>query len=298
MFEVPAAKRLKRSELFDYDPKDVLGPESDIETIENNESENEPPSYSFEYDLVKQQPTTPSSYAQETDLAKEEAAFQFNLFRPLAKPVTSKTKDDNQLANAQPDPQPALISLRSPSPPAADPAKPKFRTHRADSYYFTASISPSRLTCLRNAYSQSAISAATVQALCARSWPGAYLPWRVVHLPAHRKQVLVHKGAAVVSLSPKGQSSLDDVKARSRARPSKKRRDLLKLKAERRQRVVDESKTKEEHEKEKKNKKNRERKLKRRAKERKEKEEKRAVARTNGEDEEEKDDEDSGNEVK
>jgi len=291
MFEVPAAKRVKRSKLFDDDASELDESIHTNKAGENSNHESQPdviPSYGFEYDFIDQQPRpinenqAPDEPGQPQDEAEAET-FQFNLFRPNPnlKPSRSQDEDKDPSATAtaapqsKPKPAPVLISLRSPSPlNVADPSL-ALRQHRPDSYYFTvtASTPPEVLKSLRASYAESAISAATIHQQLARSWSGMYLPWRVVELPAHARQVVVHRmelSSDDTSRSVTGQSLDEKTSGRGRARPSKKRREVRKGKARARQRIIDESKTKEEHEREKKNRKNRERKLKRRAKERRE----------------------------
>ncbi|KAJ8606809.1 hypothetical protein MRB53_040676 [Persea americana] len=144
--------------------------------------------------------------------------------------------------------QPALISIRSPTPEA------------------TAFLGEGE-TILKDS---------------ARSWPGMHLSWRILSLPAHPKQIVVNRVSEIGTRLHNNDSASKLSKPVSlrepsrRPRPSKKRRDLSKKKFAHRQALIDETKTKEEHEKEKRNKKNRDRKMKRRAKERREKDEAKA----------------------
>ena len=268
MFDLPTAKRLKRSDFFDNEPIEAQHDNIEEDVVAADKSiDDQIPSYGFEYDFITQQTIEPSANVQTPDIqAEAEEAFQFNLFKPASKPPIPTTNDTNQIL----EPQPALISLRSPSP---QPTNIHFPTDRPPSYYFTASLSPATLSRLRARYAECAITPATLQARASTPWPGTHLPWRIISLPAYAKQVVVHDPgtSAGSSLKP-----VLEPENRKRTRPSKKRRDLLKVKAERRVRVIDETKSKEEHEREKRSKKNRERKLKRRAKERKEREEARA----------------------
>lgn len=272
MFETPAAKRLKRSELFSVG---VEVQQSDLRFQDEAEQEHQQDetgiNYGFEYDFVQehQYQTSLDQQAQETD------EYQFNLFRPSSKPIV-KLNLQNSESTPKVEAQPPLISLRSPSPDATFNST---ATCRPSSYYFTSSLPQATLTNLRKSYNDSAISTTALLKKSQFSWPGTSLPWRVIHLPAHRKQVVIHNFVSQSTATlPTEISASEDKVIRRRTRPSKKRRDLLKLKAAKRQALIDESKTKEEHEREKKNRKNRERKLKRRAKERREKDEKRAGA--------------------
>lgn len=275
MFEVPAAKRLKRSELFD-DSTLQISPDT-VALIDDGQPDLP---YHFEYDLVEQ-PTEQSFVASAvTEIPKEEA-FQFNLFQPRSKPLQPQDTSTSEGIASNSSQRPHFISIRSPSPvQLSDPNNLDFVRKRPDSYYFTASLPAATLQVLRQQYAHSAISTGDLQQLSTRPWPGASLPWRVIRLPAHRKQTLVHKQGVALATSSRldrGTVQSENAASRRRARPSKKHRDVLRKKALKRQRVIDETKTKEEYEREKKNRKNRERKLKKRAKERREKEEKRVA---------------------
>lgn len=277
MFEVPAVKRVKRSEIFDHD----IDAEADIQVNDASTEEITVLNYGFEYDFVDSniQPTQSENMKEET--------FEFNLFRANPKaqlpPSSGESKLEARDTSAQhtSKSEPALISIRSPTPePSGEAAEGRLSRSRPDAYYFTASTSYTTLNRLHQEYSKSAVSGENILNESKKSWGGMHLSWRVLHLPAHVKQFVedrtakaedVHLKDAVNQIKTSTATSMRNTQRR--ARPSKKRRDLTRRKSAHRQAVIDETKTKEEHEKEKRNKKNRERKLKRRAKERKEKEE-------------------------
>lgn len=280
MFEAPAAKRVKRFELFSSEA-DI---EANLLPDDVNQDENTLPDYGFDYEFVESNVVAP------VEEARKEETFQFNLFRTATK-TTSNVKnsepESNATANTNPtqeaqEPQVALISIRSPTPEPSGATGPGgLNRPRPDSFYFTASAPSSALEKLHQEYSKSTISGEAILTGSRRPWPGTHLPWRIISFPTHLKQIVEDRtGTKDVGLSVQSQApavTTSDMiaarKARQRPRPSKKRRDLLKKKSVHRQALIDASKTKEEHEKEKRNKKNRERKLKRRAKERREKEE-------------------------
>lgn len=294
MFEVPAAKRVKRSELYDVDhnlAETVLS--STSKKALDGDNGHIIPDYGFDYEFVDQ--TSQSPVLPKDDPEPQNEAYAFNLFRRSSKPILAASvgeakfteNDPYSAAPEAPQPKPALISLRSPSPLPEDVSKTTFATSRPDSYYFTASLPASSLARLQQTYAVSATTGSSILSLSStQQWPGTALPWRVISLPAHRKQVIVHKASKqftqpLANATSKQDTGISD-RAKRRARPSKTRRDMLKSRAAKRQISIDESKTKEEHEREKKKRKNREQKLKRRAKERKEKEERRARGETMG----------------
>lgn len=282
MFENPAAKRVKRWELSD--DEHILEPKK-----HNSSTADEAavPNYGFEYDFIELQSSSTGQVKPADSTKNDDEAFHFNLFRPAAKRRTS-IQADSYLSNTGFDSnnqsgqvsRPALISIRSPSPAAEPESDTKvYEDPRSDSYYFTSCLPTTKLQELQESYEAAAISVSQLQSLKQRSWPGTGLPWRVVHLPAHRKQVVVHKVTLKDQASAMTSSTTinNDLERVRRARPSKRKRNLLKDRAAKRQQIIDESKTKEEHEREKKARKNREQKLKRRAKERQLKEEKRSA---------------------
>lgn len=278
MFETPAAKRVKRSELLE----NLEGVGTDLQKDDASADENSVPNYGFEYEFVESTIAPPV-----LENAKEES-FQFNLFKAPSKAQvqTGKSEPETEIEDLPSAPnaakaQPVLISIRSPTPEfSGEAAEGGLSRSRPDTFYFTASISSSTLR-LRQEYAEAATTGEIVVSDSLRAWKGTDLSWRVLNLPAHPKQIVEDRTAEAEQWSSKnagestatvnGSAAVNH--AQRRPRPSKKRRDLLRRKANHRQTIIDATKTKEEHEKEKRNKKNRERKLKRRAKERKEKEE-------------------------
>ncbi|KAK5103314.1 hypothetical protein LTS08_002727 [Lithohypha guttulata] len=285
MFEIPGAKRVKRTEFFERDNDneqrtliDGQKKHSDVDVDETL------PDYGFDYEFIDQ--TTTASTQQAETTSEKEQTFQFNLFRPA--PQSSQKQSSALTPSTETTCQnttgsvPALISIRSPSPAVSQEAeRGLYHTSRPDSYYLTSCVPPEKQQRLRESYAAAAVTGNFIlDTLSTRHWPGASLSWRVIHLPTNRKQVVLQKTPSLTKLpsssTVKGTAMINNENPRTgrRPRPSKKRRDLLRDRAAKRQRIIDESKSKEEHEKEKRNKKNRERKLKRRAKERREKEEK------------------------
>jgi len=301
MFEVPRAKRLKRSELFDNNSNESIertNQKDNAETsTEAGADEQTIPDYGFEYDFIKPD-TSSTEIIQIQDLKSEpeaeaeapDQAFHFNLFAPPSKPQQTTTTATTDTQSTPPTPQtsqptkPTLISIRSPSP-TPSPLNNNPEPQIPASYYFTSALPTTTIAHLQQSYATTAISASTVLSLSRTAWPGTHHPWRVITLPAHRGQLVIHNTGSILPQptptpsnltnqpSPHHNNNDDSRTSRTRTnRPSKTKRQALKARAQHRRALIDETRTKEEHEREKKNKKNRERKVKRRAKERREKE--------------------------
>ncbi|KAJ9657433.1 hypothetical protein H2198_004308 [Neophaeococcomyces mojaviensis] len=291
MFEVPNAKRLKRSELLEDNSNERVSLTAKSQEIEiealvgTSEGEEEVPNYGFEYDFIDRA-TSEAQPVLEQEPEPAEETFQFNLFlAPADRPAPTATA--SSATETEPKSGPALISIRSPSPaPLNDISASNFAQQRPDSYYLTSSLPVSTQQRLQESYTSSAVSADTILALSRKAWPGTSLPWRVINLPCNPRQIIVHKvrhqpGSNTSDIQQPRVTTTDiNNKINRRPRPSKKRRLMIRAKVQKRRALIDESKTKEEHEKEKKNKKNRDRKVKRRAKERREKEESRKAGDT------------------
>lgn len=247
MFEEPAAKRVKRSDIFDIDSPDSRSDSGS----DDADGSAQPMSYRLDFEIVDNVVPPTRAKAQHNDQEHEEEGFAFNLFRPQSTQIN-------------------VVKIRSPS--VISDAEPGLSVTRPLSYYLTDRSTKHLRTQQLEAFATSAVSTEELQQIAQRCWPGTATPWRVIHLPAHKGQIIVH---SAVTSNAKTEQHPDATNPSRRARVSKKRRDLLRSKATKRQRLIDETKTKEEHEREKKNKKNRERKLKRRAKERQEKQQRR-----------------------
>lgn len=278
MFEIPSAKRVKRSQLFDSESDSDKGyakaPEIPRSRKNNHDDKKDIeidgiPNYGFEYDFIRQNSAHTSPQPASLPTQQNPETYHFHLFKPATAQISPDPSSQThaQQAQQQSQPQPISISIRSPSPPSTTAHPPILKDLRPASYYFTSALPPATLSHLRSTYSTSAISGRTILSLSQTPWPGTHQPWRVIHLPAHPKQVVVHKSLS----TPGKRHPSPDAPARARVggkpRPSKKRRE----RARRTRPRIDESKSKEQHEREKRTRKNRERKVKRRAKEREEK---------------------------
>ena len=246
MFEEPAAKRVKRSDIFD----NVSDSDSQAGSDDNTDAQR-PLQYRLDFDIVENVTVAHKNEAIEKGQEDDEAGFAFNLFRPQ---------------------QPAANVVKIRSPSVASEAEPGLSRGRPASFYFTDRISSQQRSNQLKSFAVAAVSGLEIQQASDHSWPGMAMSWRLVSLPAHNRQVVMHRTAKIEKSQKQAEMTEVVVK---RARLSKKRRDLARSKAVKRQRIIDETKSKEEHEREKRNKKNREQKLKRRAKERQEKEERR-----------------------
>ncbi|KIW80173.1 hypothetical protein Z517_06788 [Fonsecaea pedrosoi CBS 271.37] len=320
MFEVPDAKRVKRSDLFrdDHDDDDVddtlpgsRGSSRSVSpcptTHPKDDGENVlRPSYGFEYEFVapptasspKQKrkaklgsdlraPTKPESESAvnpkqegEEEGEEEPLEFQFRLFtsskksrsttttsaarRPSQDDVTTTTTTTTTtIADTR------IRLSRTPEPAALEESLSLenahfLRPHRPDSYYFTSALPDEATQALRTQYADVAVSTADILSRATRTkWPGAALPWRLIHVQLlHGKD----RSAGAQPLRSSTSSSSSGSK-----RPSKKRRILLRRRLALRQELAAQAKATEETEREKRTRRNREKKVKRKEREKRKK---------------------------
>lgn len=283
MFQVPAAKRLKRSELFeDVDErehpktKDVADP-----VVTPKIDSKNPPAYHFEFEYVNTKSTSGTGPKDQTTVSDE---FTFNLFRPA--PRSSKTATHNSPDQTVPLVATNRISIKSPSPPPDSVAAGRFDKPRPDSDYFTAAFSADHQATVREQFAVSAISGESVRHLSTLPWPGSACSWRIIALPAHSTQIVVDKTSRkgrlaaaallVASAAPDARDHDENPDerpaSRRRCRASKKRRIFMRVRAQKRVELQKVEEKRLETEQEKRAQKNRERKAKRRMKEKRDKE--------------------------
>lgn len=279
MFQVPAAKRLKRSELFeDVDEQEHAKTKDAPNTVVTHEVDsNNPPAYYFDFEYVNTKSTSEVEPKDQTAVSDE---FTFNLFRPA--PRSSKTVTHDLPDQTVPLAATNRISIKSPSPPPDSVSAGRFDKPRPDSDYFTAAFNADHQAAVREQFAVSAISGKTVQRLSTLPWPGSACSWRIISLPAHSKQIVVDKTSRkgrlaaaalfVASAAPDAPDHDERPAARRRCRASKKRRIFMRVRAQKRVELQKVEEKRLETEQEKRAQKNRERKAKRRIKEKRDKE--------------------------
>jgi hypothetical protein len=276
MFASPPAKRIRRSEVFDSPGTNSTTSSSDEEVTETTNikeiQENIGLTYHFDYDLIENAGGRVTKFAHlQVDGTKPEAkdesipnqeappgdnAFEFRLFstRPLTPTEAGvDAKSDQKLASTR-------INIRSPTPD--EPSDGRFlNPHRPQGYYFASDTElPS--------FASSAVSSLGILNSSHDPWPGAAVPWRVIHLCSSSTKDRT-RASRVKSNSISYPTLNTSSSLQSRRKPSKKRRIQLRT----RTKLLDaRAKEKEEHLREKKTRLNRERKVKRREKEKAEKE--------------------------
>lgn len=243
--------------------------------------------YGFEYDFINrqlgQQTTKPTRQDGADSETKAQETYEFRLFSNSSRSSKqtaagvlprihrsssgdeSESKDtttdhhDTQHA----DPGKLTISVRlSPTPPlgqtwpaATDEGAFLPPRHRPESCYFTAALPPSTQQALKSQYASSALSG---QAILLKSlttqWPGAHVPWRVIHIP-------LSSSSSVRNSRP---NPTVPSTSKSKSKPSKKRRIIL-----RRRSATAASATLQDREK--RRQRNREKKIKRREREKRKK---------------------------
>ncbi|EXJ91301.1 hypothetical protein A1O1_04411 [Capronia coronata CBS 617.96] len=301
MFEVPNAKRIKRSDLFhtdnsptgsEADSRSRSASPADIDTDhDDGDATITVPDYGFEYDFIS--PTVaaipPKSEAVPTtskktevhdnqtheDDQEQEQEFQFRLFTSAT--VTAQTQKPSQSSQQQSSnvARPTIRLSRTPSPAPLSGQdgllsldKAHFvRPHRPETYYFTAALPADTAQALKSQYAEVAVSTSHVLSRSKSTiWPGSVLPWRVIHVelvaPNRRGQGTVTKSTAGKVSGP-GLAS----RSTSRPKPSKKRRIVLRQRLAKRAEMAAQAVAAELTEKEKRTRRNREKKVKRKERE-------------------------------
>ncbi|GAB7340894.1 hypothetical protein MBLNU457_7248t1 [Dothideomycetes sp. NU457] len=236
MFELPEAKRVRRSEL-------QAGDSSRESSIDLEATERLRSGDFFATDTVdKRDASTVQESAEVDDEELEDEEVAFRLFAP--------TKADGARQDAQ------VIRLRSPTAEERDPGF--ISSRRSNTYYFTGSPS----TQLQQEYNIAAVTGDDVRLQAKARWPGSAYPWRTITIPTSQaKQVLVNANR-FAKLVPQ-----DEVKKRTRLGKNGRIKKRQKM-AVRAAKKADEAKAKEEKElaeREKRARRNREKKFKKRA---------------------------------
>jgi len=290
MFEVPNAKRIKRSELLQRDESPQSRSSSRSTTPlgaqEDESAQNVKPDYGFQYDFINPVSNTSETAAHESqestkaddDQNQEEQEYQFRLF----------TSAPQQQSAEQPS-QPTKPKIRlSATPPPEDLAeslsldKASFiRPNRPESYYFTSAVPPRLLEDLKSQYTQVALSTSDVLSRASSThWPGTVLPWRCIHVellnPHHHKLSDPSNRKPYVSVSVRATTKQDSSTRSSdaagkRTRPSKKSRILLRRRLALRAELVAQTLKSDEVERQKRTQRNREKKVKRKEREKRKK---------------------------
>ncbi|KAL2012314.1 hypothetical protein VTN00DRAFT_5032 [Thermoascus crustaceus] len=278
MFEVPNAKRVRRDELSS--PASSPPPSSPALSAQDG-VERLGKLLGFETFIPPVQDAEPDTTLNSTnqdakeDEEEQEQEFEFRLFSAPAKRATDDgtnaagTGDSNLIDGgndaAGAATQKLRIRLRSPTPVPGDG---KFVVpFRGWQYYVTApellSERPSaewseQAALKRKEYEDVAVTGAQLFDWAKSAWPGCQLPWRIIHLdPLKTKLPKPSSDPTVYIVNQQPVSKTP----KSRKRPGKKRRIVLRKRAAA-------SQAAKEAEAEKRNRRNREKKIKRRQRER------------------------------
>jgi hypothetical protein len=219
MFDVPNAKRIKRSD-FEAEQRgdegslgDATDPRDSVDLDKSVlESRDTLMNYGFEYDFITPQQSGPQRPPLEQT---DEDQYEFRLFSnpaPAAPATPAVAEADH--GNGPTSRQARIITLaRSPTPSSALPEQEgRILRPRPDSNYLTKPSSA-----LKAQYAATAVSPTTLVTLAHTPWPGTELPWRTIHVPLSQ----LHN-----SLRPAPQRHSPTTTNR-RPKPSKKRRILL-----------------------------------------------------------------------
>jgi hypothetical protein len=263
--------RIKRSELFraDGSPESSSRSASPITAEGDHEDWAVHADYGFEYDFITAESCAPevAQVSLGTDASEE---YQFRLFTSAPKPTIA----------SQPDTSVTKPTIRlSPTPPPTALAeslsldKAQFvRPNRPDHYYFTSAIPQETINALKAQYAAVAVSSSDVLVRAqSTNWPGAALPWRLIHVEfVNRVKPPSSTNKRILSSSV----AQDVVHAGSRLgrkRPSKKRRISLRRRIALRAEMAAQASATQETEQEKRTRRNREKKVKRKEREKRKK---------------------------
>lgn len=325
MFELPNAKRVRRGTVSSADHSSSSGREdtSDVEhealhiqdeaanaqhsdsghttgsmSVSATELPDAPIDYGFSYEFIDTVNDGPNEVPkpallndEEAQASKQEAdpddaedrskdqaqTYEFSLFKPEVK--TDQLED----GSGQAPKHYITIRPRSPTPTLAEAGIVR---QRPDGYYFTSSAPPETQQTLKSQYAASAMSTADLIKLSQQPHQGMTMPWRVIHVAASR--LVTPKGVSEARIEglPAARFAADE--DRRRARPSKKRRTLLRQRVEARKQAMksaeEQAKAAELAEREKRARRNREKKFKKRDRDKKKKLEARLSSGGGGDD--------------
>lgn len=288
MFEVPEAKRIKRSAFLaansDGNSSDGSSGHTSRQVSPSRAEDHQIEiDYGFEYDFVSppqdaQKPVAESGVAEEE---KEEATYQFRLFNQ------TQTKSSSSPSSKELQVQQAIRLSSTPEPESFSIETARFvRPRRPESYHFTSALPEATQSLRRSQYEDVAVSTREVLLSASTTkWPGAALPWRVINITLNSTTTTTTKtkspssstsrpkrGSIQIELSRNSSQTPSTRKLQPRPRPSKNRRILLrrqlaaKVEASQQQTLTDAA------EREKRTRRNREKKLKRKEREKLKKE--------------------------
>ncbi|EXJ93092.1 hypothetical protein A1O3_01648 [Capronia epimyces CBS 606.96] len=282
MFAVPGAKRIKRSELFEAGDSPP-GSQADSRSgspaspgCRDSDGVVAVPNYGFDYDFISHEVQVEAGLPEASNHAEngegdQEQEYQFRLFTA----ATSRPKAQTSQLQSPTSLRPTIRLSRSPSPSALDRAPGLdtahfVRPYRPQTYYFTSALPQETIQTLRSQYVEVAVSTSEVLSRAkSASWPGSTLPWRVIHVelsnsPPSADQTAQSRSSAFVKAH-------DASSSRSKSKPSKKRRIVLRRRLVKHNELVAEAMDAEMAEREKRTRRNREKKVKRKEREKRKK---------------------------
>ncbi|KAH8427920.1 DUF2011 domain-containing protein [Aspergillus melleus] len=273
MFDLPNAKRVRREDILSRASSTSRSPSPQPESANPEAQQRLAELLNLDTFIADQQETTeeathPGEENKGEGQAGEEEEQEFE-FRLFSAPAAPKTQSQAQATNGSagdndektPGAQKLRIRLRSPTPEAGEG---RFvNPFRGWGYYFsTPTLSgvkvdeDPQLEVRKKQFADVAVSGDDMLAWARVSWPGCYLPWRVIRL--NRQHTKLPKDSNDVTIIAYNAES-ETKTPKSHKKPGKKRR----LQLRKRVKAAEQAK---ETEAEKRNRKNRERKIKRRQK--------------------------------
>ncbi|KAK5050629.1 hypothetical protein LTR84_003911 [Exophiala bonariae] len=293
MFEVPKAKRIKRSTFLagNSDENSSDGSRRSSRQVSPSQPEEEHQivevDYGFQYDFVTPQQQAaqdpiPASVAkpgnqenaEDQDQENEEPTYQFRLFN---QPTTTSGSTSNPQSSQLPTQHHQAIRLSTtPEPGITEYSLESarfIRPRRPDTYHFTSALPPATQLQRQSQYLETAMSSHDVLSNATSKWPGTAVPWRVITITLPSTSTSTTKKSPF-SRSSKTQATTSTPKAlhpQPRPRPSKKRRIHLRRQLAAKAEAAQRATVTDAAEREKRTRRNREKKVKRKEREKRKK---------------------------
>ncbi|KAJ5720426.1 uncharacterized protein N7483_008360 [Penicillium malachiteum] len=275
MFDLPEAKRVRRNEV--QSPASSRSP-SPVDESKLQDAHARLGKLLNLDDLIgpNVESENTSNGTQPGANEEEEQEFEFRLFSAPTKTPDTTQKPSDGGDKAGSETQKLRIRVRSPTPGSGDPSEGRFvKAFRGWQYYFSSSSlwnksevkseDEADQTRKKEQFEDIAVTGEQMMSWAkSQPWPGCHLPWRVISLKRHQTKLPPKNKDVPVLPVYVIEGALPSKSPKTRKKPGKKRRLILRKRAA----AVETAK---EADAEKRTRKNRERKLKRRQKAREEK---------------------------
>ncbi|KAF7194478.1 hypothetical protein HII31_04283 [Pseudocercospora fuligena] len=160
-----------------------------------------------DFEFVNRKQDLHTGITRQEDVNEDEDELDFQLFAPSAK------KSD----------APVVAKIRIATPEASEREPGFIRPNRNDSYYFRKPVSTEE----RRSYEAAALSGQDILMASQKPWPGMAYPWKLLEIPASRKQQLLLDSSDVAYRKLWGHHAV----CSTHKRPGKKSRIKMRTKA-------------------------------------------------------------------